>query len=106
MDILDLARNCGVVVGEDGPDEQFEVSFHAGQLTAFAARIREEALEEAVKDQDGERWRFLRTRLRSIQYLNSDGNESLVRVDGPETNANNSANVWDSVVSVAMKEPR
>jgi hypothetical protein len=102
--VLELARECGALAFRDSGGKLLLCG--EAQLTAFAARIREEALEEAVKDQDGERWRFLRTRLRSIQYLNSDGNESLVRVDGPETNANNSANVWDSVVSVAMKEPR
>jgi hypothetical protein len=30
-----MARECGSVIGEDGPDEQFEVCMHRGQLRAL-----------------------------------------------------------------------
>jgi hypothetical protein len=47
-DYLELARQCGAL-----PASELSILANADQLTAFAARIREEAMEEAAKLCDG-----------------------------------------------------
>lgn len=37
-----MARETGYVIGNDGPDCQFEVSFHRAQLETFARLIAED----------------------------------------------------------------
>jgi hypothetical protein len=46
-DYLELARQCGAL-----PASELSILANADQLTAFAARIREEAMEEAAKECD------------------------------------------------------
>ena len=46
-DIILMARKYGCVIAEDGPDSQFEVSFHADQITAMV-RAAQAAEHEAV----------------------------------------------------------
>jgi hypothetical protein len=54
-DVLELARECEAYVGSFSEWQDADVvrittvRFDQSQLTAFAARIREEALEEAAK---------------------------------------------------------
>ena len=54
-DIIRMARKYGCVIAEDGPDCQFEVSFHADQIIAMvrAAQAAErEACAKVCEDTD------------------------------------------------------
>jgi hypothetical protein len=48
-----LARKYGCVIGEDGPDEQFEVSFTLGRLEALIRQVRHEDWIASFPTQEG-----------------------------------------------------
>ena len=48
-DIIHIARKYGCVIAEDGPDCQFEVSFHADQIIAMVRAAQAAEREACAK---------------------------------------------------------
>jgi len=64
-----MARDVGCVIGDDGPDCQFEVSFNRTQLEAFARLIAEDCAS-ITEDSDCDQQEYhCETMMRSAQAI-------------------------------------